>query len=148
MRILQINTTVNSDSTGRIAESIGKLVISKGGDSYIAYGRTGRTSDSQKIKIGGKLNTYSHVLKTRLFDAHGFGSYAATKRVLHKLWSIAPDVIHLHNIHGYYIHIGLLFKFLQEMKKPVVWTMHDCWAFTGHCSYFDHVNCDKWKSPM
>jgi putative colanic acid biosynthesis glycosyltransferase len=146
LKILQINTGVNHGSTGRIAESIGKLVIAKGGDSYIAYGRTGRTSESQLIRIGGRVSVYSHVLKTRLFDAHGFGSYAATERFIRELRRIDPDIIHLHNIHGYYIHIGLLFSYLKQMNKPVVWTLHDCWSFTGHCSYFDHVNCDKWKT--
>lgn len=146
MKILQINTGVNFGSTGRIAESIGKLVIANGGDSYIAFGGTGRKSESQLIRIGGKLNTYSHVLKTRLLDAHGFGSYVATKRFVEELRRIDPDVIHLHNIHGYFIHIGLLFRQLKQMNKPVVWTLHDCWSFTGHCSYFDHVNCDKWKT--
>lgn len=146
MKILQINTGVNSGSTGRIAEEIGKLVIAGGGQSHIAYGRTGRASASELIRIGGKVSVYSHVLKTRLLDAHGFGSYAATKSFIGHLYALDPDIVHLHNIHGYYIHIGLLFKHLKQINKPVVWTMHDCWSFTGHCSYFDHVNCDKWKT--
>lgn len=137
---------MNYGSTGRIAESIGKLVIAEGGDSYIAYGRTAKPSDSKLIKIGGKLSAYIHVLKTRLFDAHGFASYVATKKFIRELRQIDPDIIHLHNIHGYYVHVGLLFNYLKQLNKPVVWTLHDCWSFTGHCSHFVRVNCDKWRS--
>lgn len=56
-----------------------------------------------------------------------------------------PDVIHLHNLHGYYINIEILFDALKQMEKPVVWTLHDCWAFTGHCAYFEYQGCDRWK---
>jgi putative colanic acid biosynthesis glycosyltransferase len=146
MKVLQINTTVNSGSTGRIAENIGEVLIANGHQSYIAYGRGSQSSQSHKIQIGTSLDWQLHGLKTRLFDRHGFGSAAATKKFIQQLKEIKPDIIHLHNIHGYYIHVGLLFSYLKETKTPVLWTLHDCWPFTGHCSYFDFVQCDKWKT--
>lgn len=76
----------------------------------------------------------------------GFGSRRATLRFIDWIREYAPDVIHLHNLHGYYINIGVLFNYLQETDKPVVWTLHDCWAFTGHCTHFDYVGCSKWKT--
>lgn len=146
MKVLQINTSVNSGSTGRIAEDIGRLLISRNDLSYIAFARAEGKSVSSLIKIGNKAGIYGHVLRTRLLDGHGFGSYHATEKFLKEVRRVDPDIIHLHNIHGYYIHIGLLFSYLKEVKKPVVWTLHDCWSFTGHCSHFDRVNCEKWKT--
>lgn len=146
MKILQINTTLNSGSHGRIAEEIGLSVIEAGYESYIAAAFVGRPSRSRVIKIGNAFDRYMHGLKTRLFDRHGFGSKASTNGLINKIREINPDIIHLHNIHGYYLHIGVLFNFLKAANKPVVWTFHDCWPFTGHCSYFDRYNCYKWET--
>jgi len=151
IRLLQLNTTVNSGSTGRIVEGIGQLAMAKGYESYIAYGRGDRPSQSQLIKIGGEKDILLHGLKTALFDRHGFGSKNATESFLKKVERIRPDLINLHNLHGYYLHIGNLFHYLRESGKPVVWTFHDCWPFTGHCAYFGAVDstssdCMKWKT--
>lgn len=146
MKVLQINSDANSGSAGRIAEDIGSLIISSGNESYIAYGRTRNKSSSKLIKIGGNDDILLHVLKTRLTDRHGFGSERATAKFLVTLDKISPDLIHLHNIHGYYLNIKVLFNYIFKKKLPVVWTLHDCWPFTGHCSYFDAVNCYKWLS--
>jgi len=146
MRILQINTTVNSGSTGRIAEDIGGLIIKNSGKSYISFGRGNRSSSSKKIKIGNKLDVILHGLESSLFDRHGLGSKNATEKLIEEIEIIRPDIIHLHNVHGYYLNIKVLFDYLKTINKPLVWTFHDCWAFTGHCTYFDAVNCDKWKT--
>jgi putative colanic acid biosynthesis glycosyltransferase len=146
MKLLQINTVVNYGSTGRIAEQIGNLAIEKGFKSYIAYGRKDGTSNSSLIKIETKLGNYLHVAKTRLSDKHGLGSEKATKQFISKIDKIQPDIIHLHNIHGYYLNYMLLFQYLNTKQIPIVWTLHDCWSFTGHCAYFDFVDCSKWKT--
>jgi len=144
--LFQINTVVNSGSTGRIAEEIGQKAMSLGWKSYIAYGRGPGNSKSELIKIGNKLEQAIHGIKTRVFDAHGFGSYSATKQLVERIKQIKPDIIHLHNVHGYYLNLIVLFDFLKESKIPTVWTLHDCWAFTGHCTYFDFAGCAKWKT--
>ncbi|MGK0379466.1 MAG: glycosyltransferase involved in cell wall biosynthesis [Patiriisocius sp.] len=146
MKVLQINTTSNSGSTGRIAEEIGKTILRNGDDSYIGYSRSGMPSSSLAVPIGNRRDVYLHVLQTRLFDTHGFGSKNATKLFLEEIEELNPDIIHLHNIHGYYLNIEVLFQYLEKERKPVVWTFHDCWPFTGHCTYFDFVNCEKWKT--
>lgn len=146
MKILQINSVVNSGSTGRIAEDIGKVLMAHGHESYIAYGRGNRPSDSNTIKIGTAFDVYAHGAKTLLFDLHGFGSKSATQKLIRQIEKIGPDVIGLHNLHGYYINIEVLFDFLEQSGIPVVWTLHDCWAFTGHCAYFESIGCQKWKS--
>lgn len=146
MKILQINTVVNSGSTGRIAEEIGQMAIKAGWESYIAYGRNERPSSSNLIKIGTDKDVKLHGLQTRLFDRHGLGSKNATFDFIQKVEKIKPDIVHLHNIHGYYINIEVLFHYLKNAKVPVVWTFHDCWPLTGHCSHFMFVECDKWKT--
>jgi len=145
MKIFQINISVNSGSHGRIAEEIGKTVIKEGHVSYIAAAHITNTSHSDTIQIGHELDRKFHGLKTRLFDRHGFGSKLSTIKLIKTIRKINPDIIHLHNIHGYYLHVGVLFKYLKEVNKPVVWTFHDCWPFTGHCSHFIRIDCNKWQ---
>lgn len=146
MIIIQINISVNSGSHGQIAEEIGSAAIKAGHMSIIAAAYTNRTSLSEVIKIGNSVDRNLHGLGTRMLDRHGFGSSISTKILVDKIRKIDPDLIHLHNIHGYYLHIGVLFDFLKSLNKPVIWTLHDCWPFTGHCSHFQDVNCEKWKS--
>ena len=144
MRILQINTTVNSGSTGRIAEDIGKTLISAGHESYIAFGRGRQKSKSNLIKIGGKLDFYLHVIRSLFTDRHGFSSKRATRKFLKQVDVIKPDAIGLHNIHGYYLNIEILFEYIKDKNIPILWTFHDCWPFTGHCSY--NTDCDNCKN--
>lgn len=146
MRILQINTTVNSGSTGRIAEDIGKVLLANGHESYIAFGRGNHKSQSQLIKIGNQTDIYLHGLKTAIFDRHGFGSKKATIALIREIEKINPDAIGLHNLHGYYLNIEVLFDYLKVKNIPVLWTLFDCWAFTGHCSYFDDIDCKKYQT--
>ncbi|MCS2775734.1 glycosyltransferase [Bacteroides fragilis] len=142
--LLQINVVANSGSTGRIAEELGRLVIAKGWKSYIAYGRWSCPSQSKLIRIGTKVDLFFHGLKSILFDRHGFGSRKATLKLISKIEKIKPDIIHLHNIHGYYLNCKILFEYLSCVDIPVVWTLHDCWSFTGHCVHFQNVGCNKW----
>lgn len=146
MKVLQINSVCGIGSTGRIATDIHNLLIEQGHESYIAYGRNVPIKCDNPLKIGSQIDNYMHVALTRIFDNHGFGSKKATEEFVREIIALDPDVIHLHNIHGYYINIEVLFNYLKQANKPVIWTLHDCWAFTGHCSYFDYVCCDKWKS--
>jgi glycosyltransferase involved in cell wall biosynthesis len=146
LKILQINSVANSGSTGRIAEEIGKVLLNQGHESYIAYGRNQQPSQSQLIKIGNQNDIYLHGVQTLLFDKHGLASKKATKNFLKVIDEIRPDIIGLHNLHGYYINYPLLFNYLKERNIPVTWTFHDCWPFTGHCAHFMRVNCEKWKT--
>lgn len=145
MNILQINSVCKIGSTGRIATDIYNILLEEGNEGCIAYGRECAKDFSNTIKIGSKLDQYIHVGLTRIFDRHGFGSKEPTHKLIKEIERINPDVIHLHNIHGYYINIEILFNYLKKNKKLVIWTLHDCWAFTGHCAHFDYIGCDKWK---
>ena len=144
--LLQLNVTAGVGSTGRIAEEIGKLAISQGWYSYIAYGRDCKSSESHLIKSSKRINVLTHALSARVFDNAGLLSSSDTKKLLKNIQDINPSIIHLHNLHGYWINYRLLFDFLSTKNIPVVWTIHDCWPFTGHCGHFVFHGCNRWKS--
>lgn len=146
MKILQINTVVNTGSTGKIAEGIGRQLLKLGHKSLIAYGRrTVNKSESSLITIGSKIDLLIHGLYTRIFDRHGFASKIATQQLIRDIENFNPDAIGLHNLHGYYLNIEVLFNFLKEFNKPVIWTFHDCWPYTGHCAFYDSIQCKRWQ---
>ena len=145
-KLFQINVAINYGSTGKIAEQVGSLVMQWGWDSYIAHGRYINTSKSKAIKVGGILDWFFHALMTRLTDKHGLFSRIATRKLIRKISAINPDIIHLHNIHGYYINFKILFEYLRKTNIPIVWTLHDCWTMTGHCTHFEYAGCERWKT--
>lgn len=144
--LLQINVDANNGSNGSIARDIGTIALLKGWKSYIAYGRRRIPCDSKLIRIGNDFDIKIHGLLTRLFDLHGLGSIIATKLFIRKVRKIKPDIVHLHNIHGYFINYKILLEYLTKENIPIVWTFHDCWPFTGHCGYFEKYKCVKWKT--
>lgn len=146
MKILQISSELNVGSIGKISEHISDLILKEGWESYIAYGREAKESKSNSFRIGTEKDLMLHGISTRLFDNHGFASVSATKELLNKLEEIKPDLVHLHHLHGYFVNVELLFNFLKKSNTPVVWTFHDCWSFTGHCTHYEFVGCEKWKT--
>lgn len=145
MKVFQINSVCGVGSTGRIVCDIKEMLETGGNKCQIAYGR-GYYEDPDCIKIESDLVFKAHVFFSRITDRQGFYSTAATKRLVRSIEYFEPDIIHLHNLHGYYLDVRVLFEFLKQYGKPIVWTLHDCWAFTGHCAYFSYVNCEKWKT--
>ena len=146
-RLLIINITCNQGSTGRIAEQVGVMMIQRGWDVYLAHGAR-RVNPSELISIpfstiGGE---YIHALKSFLLDADGLGSKKATKKLVEIIQKVNPDIIQIHNLHGYYINYQILFEYLNSTRIPIVMTLHDCWAFTGHCVHFSIIGCEKWKT--
>ena len=146
-KIIQINECLNL-STGKIAQQIGESAIAHGWESYIAYSsREPRVpSKSQVIKVGNKIDPYIHFVENRLFDMEGLASRKATRKLVEQIKDIEPDVIQLHNLHDHWLNYKILFEFLNETDIKVVWTFHDCWAFTGHCFHFVTKHCKKWKT--
>ena len=144
MKIVQINTFSNK-STGTIMMNIHNKLKEEKIESYVVWGRGRKAQDSTEIYMNDKIGIYWHGLYTRFTDKVGFASKRATRKLIKKLDKIKPDIIHLHNIHGYYINIEILFNYIKKNNIKVVWTLHDCWAFTGHCSHFELIGCEKWK---
>ena len=145
MKVLHINTFGNG-STGRIAADICRTLHENGHEGLVAFSRNRIDNDVPHYQFGSKWSVYTDGGLTRVTDRAGFYSSGPTKNLIKKIKEYDPDIIHLHNLHGYYINIELLFNYLKESGKPVVWTLHDCWPLTGHCPYFDFVGCDKWKT--
>lgn len=145
MKLVSINTVCNG-STGKIMGSISREARNDGFEVFCIYGRRKGYIDIPCKKIGGPFSFLYHVFITTIFDAHGHGSYFKTKELVRELKKINPDIIHLHNIHGYYINYKILFYYLRnEYQGKIFWTLHDCLPMTGHCAYFDYIHCDRWK---
>ena len=148
MKVLQINSVCGIRSTGRICTDIADVLTANGHECKIVYGRETVPEKYKKyaVRIGSNTDVKLHALESRLFDNSGFGSKKATNDFIKWVKEYDPDVIHLHNIHGYYINIEILFNYLKSCNKRIIWTLHDCWPFTGHCSYFTIVKCEQWKA--
>jgi len=146
VNVLIINSVCGTGSTGRICLRQARELEQQGHTVRIAYGR-GFCPEDIALRIGSDGDVRAHGLLTRLTDRHGFGSRRATAAFLRWAEDFDPQLLLLHNLHGYYLHIGLLFGWIKARPQMRVrWTLHDCWAFTGHCSYFDYVDCPRWKT--
>lgn len=150
MRVLIINEVFGTTSTGKICAQIAEQMEQEGHEVKVAYGRWKNVPTKYKRfahYIGSNLEVSLHVLQTRLFDTHGFGSKHATRKFLKWAEEYKPDLLWLHNLHGYYINVELLFAWIKEHPDmKVKWTLHDCWAFTGHCTHFAMIQCEQWKT--
>lgn len=146
-KLLIISITCNQGSTGKISEQVGLMMQNRGWDVYYAHGqRRVNPSQLKTIPFSSVRGEYLHALKSLLLDADGLGSTKATERLVEQIKKIKPDIIQLHNLHGYYLNYEVLFNYLNSTNIPVVMTLHDCWSFTGHCVHFVTAGCEKWKT--
>lgn len=146
-KILQIGASLNCGAPGKIAEQIGLLAMSRGWDVYMAHGV--RHSNPSQLKTVPMVTSHEekiHALYSLLLDRHGLGPDGKTKQLVEWIKEHKPDIIHLHNIHGYFLNYKTLFDYLVMTEIPVVWTLHDCWPFTGRCFHFVGVDCYKRKT--
>ncbi len=149
MKILFINSVCGFGSTGKIVTEVAEKFIKEGSECRIAYGRYSAPEQYESIsyKIGNKISVILNAIKARLFDNEAFNATRQTKKFIKWADKYDPDILWLHNLHGYYINIDLLFKWIKSRPQmQVKWTLHDCWAFTGHCSHFAYEGCNKWQS--
>lgn len=149
MRVLIINSVCGIRSTGRICTDIAAKYMADGHEVKIAYGRETVPQEFQPIAvpIGSKTGTYVNALKARLLDNEGFNAKKSTKAFLKWAEEYDPDLLWLHNLHGYYINLEMLFSWIKSRPQmEVKWTLHDCWAFTGHCTHFAFAGCDRWQT--
>lgn len=147
MKVLQINSVCGITSTGRIMADICREAQRQGCTCRIAYGELiypNRSEGLVSYEIGNRLSCISHALCSRITDGQGLFSKIPTQKFIREIEKFQPDIIHLHNLHGYYLNYRILFQYLKEKNIKVVWTLHDCWAFTGHCVHFDYMGCKKW----
>lgn len=145
MRVVQINATCDVGSTGKICVGISKLLTEHKIENYILYSSKSN-GYSHGIQCSNNRYTKIQALQSRALGNYGFNSKKATRKMIAELERINPDIVHLHNIHGHDCDLETLFTYFNRNKMKLIWTFHDCWAFTGYCTYFDMENCEKWKS--
>lgn len=141
---VHINTFPHG-STGGIMMKEHHELLAAGENSLAFWGRGRAAEGEHEMRFATDLEVRLDGLQTRLDGKAGFHSKAATSRLLDRLDELGPDVVHLHNLHGYYVNVEMLFEWLAAEDCRVEWTLHDCWAFTGHCAYFTYAKCDQWK---
>lgn len=146
MKVLLVNTVIRPGSVGRITTDLYDVITAAGEEAYLGIGRQPWDEKYKGMLIGNKKDFYLHVAKNFLQGEAGFGSAEVTADFLRYITDLKPDLIHLHNIHGFYLQVEMLFSFLKKAGIPVVWTLHDCWPYTGHCAYYDYAACQKWKT--
>lgn len=146
MRVLIINSVCGVKSTGRICTDLLHMLEKNKENALIAYGRECADDyKSKAIRIGNSYSVKLDALITRLFDNAGLNSIEATKQLLKVMEKYNPDIVHIHNLHGYYLNYEMLLYYLCKRNIPTVCSMYDCWLFTGHCTHFDYIGCEKWK---
>ena len=145
MKIVQINATCGSGSTGKICVDISKLLTERGVENYILYCGDG-SNYPLGIQCGDMKQIKMQALHSHINGKYGFNSQSITRRMIRHLDELRPDVVHLHNLHGHNCNIATLFEYLKKNNIRVIWTFHDCWAFTAYCPYFTMAKCDKWET--
>ena len=145
-KLVQINT-VSNGSIGKIMKEIQIEAEKQGFETISFVGRRKVYVEAKCEKFGNPISFWIHVIINTLFDKQGYGSLIQTKKLIKRLRQEKPEILHLHNLHGYYLNLPIFVKYLkEEYKGRLFWTFHDCWPFTGHCPYFTMAECDKWKS--
>ena len=146
MRVLFVNLVYEVGSTGKIIADLANRLREGGHAVRILYGAGADSADPDARRTSGRLGYYVHNALSRLTDHAGLYSRPATRRLLREIKSFRPDLIHLHTLHGFYVNYEMLFRFLKKAGIPVVWTLHDCWSFTGHCTHFSQIQCTQWQT--
>lgn len=152
MRVIAINIAHNG-STGNIMINIAKVLRQVGGEAktfsayyYSKQNKIFPPAPMGHIYFGNRHENALHTILAQFTGLNGYFSYFGTKKLINECDKFKPDIIHLHNLHAFCINLPMLFRYAKKHKIPVIWTLHDCWAFTGHCPHFVLANCDKWKS--
>lgn len=147
MVVVQINFSCTWGSTGKICDSVSKLLTEKGVENYTFYIYGGNPEKRDNyIRYGNIVYQKFQGLKSRILGNYGFNSFWATRRLIKKLDKINPDIVHVHNIHGHDCNFETLFIYLKKKRTKVCYTFHDCWAFTGYCPHFIMSKCENWKN--
>lgn len=146
-KLFYISGALNFGAPGRIVEQIGLLALQNGYEVLVAHSsRNENPSQLPHFCVTSELDEVIHAAGAKFLDMHGLLSTRQTKALVERIKEFKPDIIHLHNIHGYFCNFKVLFEYLDSIDTPVVWTMHDCWPFTGRCFHFVGANCYKWKT--
>ncbi len=145
MKVVQINITGGSGSTGQICVAVSRLLTDQHIENIIFYSH-GSSDVSVAVRYQKPYDVRFNTVKTRLCGDWGFEASSATRRLVKRMKQFEPDIVQLHNLHGHNINLKILFDYLRKSKVKVFWTFHDCWAFTGYCMHYDMIGCQKWQT--
>lgn len=144
MKVVQINAVYEYSSTGRTTMELNRALKNRGYESYVFC--TNQNDEANGIFcMGTSFSRAFHGFLSRLTGLQGYFSHSSTRRMLKKMDEIKPDIVHLRNLHGNFIHINMLLDYLVKNQIATIISLHDCWLFTGHCCHFLEDNCDKWQ---
>lgn len=144
MKILQINVNYGQSSTGKIVEDIHRYALKKGHESFVSFGRGNIIASPYVYKHGYDFETYFHAFMARLTGINGIFSILSTLKMLRIIKSTQPDIVHLHEIHGYHLNIGMLIKHLKNNNIKSFMTLHSEYMYTGKCGHAK--TCDKFMT--
>lgn len=144
MKLAQINA-VCTGSTGKICRAIADKLAAEG-DACRIYYALGQSAGENCIRHTDAFAVKTQALRAKLCGSYGFTSETATERLIAELDAFSPDIVQLHNLHSHQLNLEMLFSYLAKKHCKVVWTFHDCWAFTAYCVHFDRIGCEKWKT--
>lgn len=144
MKVLLIDVNYKYSSTGKIVHDLAQELINSGHQARVLFGRGESIDNDVALRVAPVWEVYFHALMTRLTGLVGVFSYFATKRLIKQIKKFKPDVVHLHELHGYYVNYSEVVRFLKSSNIPVVWTFHCEFAYTGKCGYA--YDCEKWKT--
>ena len=144
MKVLFINSVCDYGSTGRIIRDLGNGLKDAGHEVLLAYGRYPSENKADTFYFGNDFETKVHGFMTRFFGRHGLHSKKSTRKLIAKIEEFTPDIIHMHNLHGYVLHVPMLLEYLSTLDIPIYLTLHDAWTFSGSSAYFDYHGCKVW----
>lgn len=152
MNVAIVNMT-HKGSTGRIMLNIAQTARKEGHNvktySPVLFSRVAKEKEfvaDNHYTWGSRFGYAFHYYCGTALGLNGFFSYTGTRKLIRDLKKFKPDIIHLHNLHNFSVNLPLLFNYIKKARIKVIWTLHDCWAFTGHCPHFTVAGCDKWKT--
>lgn len=150
MNVVQINASYRIGSTGKIMNDLNDTIVEAGHNGFMVFAYTNEHVNNDNLYCTSRWPYYLEVRKnlgiSRITGLTGYRNINSTKAAVRWIKEKQPDIIHLHNIHGDWINLRILSELIKEVEIPVIWTLHDCWAFTGRCSHFELSGCDQWKT--
>lgn len=144
MRVLLIDVNCKYSSTGKIVYDLYNKLRAEGHEAAIAYGRGKKICEEKIYKFGLDIETYVHALLARVTGYNGYFSYFSTRRLIRFIEEFQPDVIHIHELHAYFVNIEPLINYIRQKGIKTVCTLHCEYMYTGKCGHSHE--CEKWKT--
>ena len=143
MRVCIINTGDNG-STGGICESLCEHLINNGDEALFIVKKITKPCSYKENCFSGKTDDLLNKISIKLSGNDCFKNKKNTDKAIRYLKEFNPEIVHIHNVHSYFLNIETIINYCFFNGIKIIWTLHDCWPFTGRCAHFDYNNCNKW----